>query len=264
MVFRFRQGSIPLLVSFPHSSTFLPDPIADRMTNVGQTVPDTDWFLPRLYDFLDGSGASTIEAAFSRYVIDANRPPDGENLYPGKPTPELVPTRTFAGEPIWMTGQEPDEFETGQRKRTYWQPYHDQIREELTRLRHRHGVAVLFDAHSILSRVPRLFEGQLPDINIGTAEGVSCSATLQAAIATTLEQQDVCTHVINGRFVGGYITRSFGDPERNVHTVQLELAQCRYMDEATGEWSEAMASETRPVLEQILTAIIDWTGENTS
>lgn len=260
MAFRFQQGSVPLLVSFPHSSTFIPAEIAERMTNVGQTVPDTDWFLPRLYQFLESTGASTIEAGFSRYVIDANRSPDGENLYPGQPTPELVPLQTFAGKPIWMPGQEPDPFEIGQRTRNYWQPYHDKIGEELTRIKHRHGIAVLFDAHSILSRVPRLFDGQLPDINIGTARGQSCAASLESAIGNFLKQQTVCSHIINGRFVGGYITRHFGQPDRNIHAVQLELSQLRYMNETTGEWAEDLAIETRSVLRRIIETIIEWTG----
>jgi N-formylglutamate amidohydrolase len=263
MAFRFQQGSVPLLVSFPHSSTFLPPSLAGRMTERGRAVPDTDWFLPRLYDFLPQTGASVIEAGFSRYVIDANRSPDGENLYPGMPTPQLCPTLCFDGHPVYLTGEEPDEFEIGQRIAGYWQPYHNQILEELLRIKHRHGVAVLFDAHSILSRVPRLFDGQLPDINIGTAHGASCSSALQESIEVALDRQTVCSRVVNGRFVGGYITRHYGQPDRNIHAVQLELSQSRYLNETTGEWDESRAAETAAVLRDIVNTILNWTEKLT-
>ncbi len=260
MAFSFRQGSVPLLVSFPHSNTFIPSAIADRMTRRGRAVPDTDWYLPRLYDFVDGLGASRIVAGFSRYLIDANRSPDGENLYPGQPTPELCPKSCFDGSPIYLTGEEPDEFEIGQRTTEYWRPYHDQIQEELLRIKHRHGIAILFDAHSILSRVPRLFEGQLPDINIGTAKGESCALSLENTIKSVLERQTVCSHVINGRFIGGYITRHFGQPSKNIHAVQLELSQVRYLNESTGEWNEELAVETRGIVHSIMESIITWAG----
>lgn len=232
------------------------------MTPEGRAVPDTDWFLPRLYEFIADFGVSTIAANFSRYVIDPNRSTDGENLYPGQPTPRLCPIQCFDGSPIYLPGQEPDQFEIGRRTAEYWRHYHDELNEELLRMKHQHGLAVLFDAHSILSRVPRLFDGQLPDINIGTSRGKSCDPQLQEAIRETLEQQDVCSHVINGRFVGGYITRNYGRPDQRVHAVQLELSQVRYMDEATGEWHDERAQETRPVLRQLLETIIQWIEKN--
>lgn len=264
MKIHLKQGSVPLLVSFPHSGTFLPADLAKRMTPQGTAVPDTDWFLPRLYDFLDEMGASTIQANFSRYVTDPNRATSGENLYPGQPTPRLCPLKCFDGSPIYLPGQEPDEFEIGKRTREYWQLYHDRLQEELLRLKHIHGMVVLFDAHSILSQVPRLFDGQLPDINIGTARGESCDPGLQQAIAVTLESQSTCSHVVNGRFVGGHITRHYGQPKEQVHAVQLELSQLRYMDEATGEWHDERAVETRPVLKSILETILKWTDQQSS
>ncbi len=259
-MYRFQQGCVPVLVSFPHSSTFLPEEVAAAMTDHGRAVPDTDWFLPRLYDFVPGLGVSVIEARFSRYVIDANRPPDGRNLYPGQPTPELCPLQTFAGESIWLPDHAPDPFETGRRIREYWTPYHDQIQQELDRMRHEYGKAVLFDAHSIRSRVPRLFEGLLPDINIGTANGESCSPELHDSVRRYLEGQSGFTHVINGRFVGGYITRHYGKPAKHVHAIQLELSQRRYMNEESGRWLDEEAIATTELLRGVLETIIDWTG----
>ena len=258
------RGSVPLLVSFPHSGTFVPPELANRMTPQGRAVPDTDWFLPRLYEFVGQLGASTIQANFSRYVADPNRSTDGVNLYPGQPTPRLCPIHCFDGSPIYLPGQEPDDFEIGKRTSDYWRHYHDDLQEELLRMKHEYGLAVLFDAHSILSQVPRLFEGQLPDINIGTARGESCAPELQKEIENILNAQSVCSHIINGRFVGGHITRHYGQPKNRVHAVQLELSQLRYMDEATGDWHDKRAAETTPVLQSIVQTVLNWAQQQTS
>lgn len=259
MAFRFIQGRFPVLVSFPHSSTYLPEEVRARMTERGRAVPDTDWFLPRLYAFLRAFGFSEIEALFSRYVIDPNRGTDGANLYPGRPTPRLCPVQCFDGSPIYVAGAEPDAAEIAARTAAYWQPYHDQIQQELRRMKRQHGLAVLLDLHSIRSRVPRLFEGQLPDVNVGTARGASCDPSLAAAITAALSAQSVCSHVLDGRFVGGYITRTYGRPEEHIHAVQVELSQARYLDEVTGEWHEEKARETQPMLQNLVEAVVHWT-----
>jgi N-formylglutamate deformylase len=261
--FRLTHGTLPLLVSFPHSGTDVPPPLEERMTDAGRRLPDTDWFLPRLYDFEPVRSASQIKADFSRYVIDPNRPPDGENLYPGRPTPELCPLHTFAGEPIWRPGLEPDAGEIDRRRKHFWNPWHTAIREELERLRARFGVALIFDAHSIRSRVPRLFDGRLPDINIGTANGASCDPELQQAIADTLGALPEYSSVINGRFIGGYITRHHGQPDRGIHAVQLELSQAAYMDEDAAEWDNRRADSVRPALQQLIDTLVDWARQHT-
>ena len=254
----FQQGTIPLLISFPHSGTWLPASVKEQMTDVGLRLPDTDWELPRLYEFATRFHPSTIAAEFSRYLIDPNRSTDGINLYPGKPTPQLCPTETFAGEPIYAAGEAPSDMEIDRRTREFWKPYHQKIQEELVRLRAQFGFAVLFDAHSIKSEVPRLFDGKLPDINIGTANGTSCDPSLASAIEEALNSQQSCSFVMNGRFIGGHITRAFGRPAEGIHAVQLELAQCRYMDESLNRWNENAAHAIRPILECVLEAIVRW------
>lgn len=256
--FDFYQGKLPLLVSFPHSGNWLPDKIVQTLTGAGKAVPDTDWFLPRLYDFPVVQNASQLVANFSRYLIDPNRPPDGSNLYPGQPTPLLCPLQTFSGDPIYRENQEPDESEIKRRRQEFWQRYHDQLQSETERLVGEFGVAILFDAHSIKSKVPRLFEGQLPDINIGTANSESCDTSLQADIQNFLNQQSNFSSVINGRFIGGYITRNYGHPEKGVHTVQLELSQITYMDEDEMTWDESKASLVAPVLEGFVEVLARW------
>ena len=253
----------PLLVSFPHSGTNIPQSIALTMSGVGRSVPDTDWFLPRLYDFDPVDRASQIRANFSRYVIDPNRPPDGANLYPGRPTPEICPRLTFDGREIYLPHTDVTSEEIQCRKRDYWQPYHDQLRHGLDQILARRGLAVLFDAHSIASRVPRLFEGKLPDINIGTFNSHSCTKELEAAICRCLESQNEFSFVINGRFVGGYITRSYGDPENHIHAVQLELSQATYMDETGASWDDERAARIQPCLKRVLETIDQWaTSQN--
>ncbi len=230
-IFSFTKGHIPLLVSMPHSGEKL-GPIGCCMTDDAKRLADTDWHLPKLYDFLGGMGASVLAANYSRYVIDLNRDPSGESLYPGQNVTELCPTTTFAEEPIYKRGHSPNADKVAARVTTYWQPYHDKLSHELDRLVSAHGYALLWDAHSIASRVPRFFKGRLPDFNLGTNDGKSCGAGMGEALLESLHGQDAYTGVLNGRFRGGYITRQYGNPAGGIHAVQLELSQATYMDEA--------------------------------
>lgn len=253
----FRAGEIPLLVSFPHNGSFVPEKIAGEMTDAGRSSRDSDWFLDRLYGFPELEPASWLIAEWSRYVIDLNRPADDRPLYPGQTSTGLVPDSCFDGSPIHRTAP-PTGAEVARRVREVWQPWHDRIEAELRRMLDRFGVAVLLDAHSIASEVPRLFEGRLPDFNLGTNRGGSCDPSLTAAIVGVLEGQSRFSHVVNGRFVGGYITRHYGNPQRGVHAVQMELSQATYLDESRREWDSEKAKRVQPVLRQWVAAITDW------
>jgi N-formylglutamate deformylase len=250
---RLRRGSAPLLVSMPHVGTYLPPELAGRMTEAGLAVPDTDWHVDRLYDFLDELGASVLSPTHSRYVVDLNRPPDGTNLYPGQDTTALVPTDTFAREPIYCAGQAPDEREIAERIERYWRPYHDALRGELERIRSAHGYALLWDAHSIASELPRFFSGRLPDLNFGTASGTSCAPAIESAVFEVARGVAGYSAVLNGRFKGGYITRAYGRPAERIHAIQLELAQRTYMDEPPPfAFREDLAARLRPWLRRFL------------
>jgi N-formylglutamate deformylase len=251
-LFRFREGTAPLLVSMPHPGTYVPREIAARMTEAALVLPDTDWHVDRLYDFLDSLGASVLIATHSRYVIDLNRPPDNTNLYPGQDTTGLIPIDTFAREPLYCEHQLPDEREIAARIERYWRPYHAQLQTELERLRSIHGLALLWDAHSIASEVPRFFAERLPDLNLGTAGGASCDSAIERA-AVDVARRAPYSVVLNGRFKGGYITRAYGKPIENVHAVQLELAECTYMNEPPPfEFREDLGARLRPVLRELL------------
>jgi N-formylglutamate deformylase len=257
--FRFTQGTTPLLVSMPHDGIAIPLDLAECMTAHARRTPDTDWHMARLYDFAGSLGASVLRPFYSRYVIDLNRPPDDKPLYPGASNTELCPIRCFDETPIYRRGEEPGSIEIAVRRDRYWQPYHDHVASTLAALKARHGIALLFDAHSILSEVPRFFEGKLPDLNLGTANGASCDPSLEAALTSVLADATDYTHVVNGRFTGGYITRTYGDPGNGVHAVQLEQAQCNYMNEASPyDYREDLAAGVRPVLRALLEAMLEW------
>jgi N-formylglutamate deformylase len=230
-LFRFRAGRTPLLVSMPHVGTYVPESIGARMTPAALALPDTDWHLERLYDFLDELGASVLAATHSRYVVDLNRPPDGANLYPGQDTTGLVPVDTFAREPVYREGAAPNQDEPAERVGRFWRPYHEHLAATLDALRAAHGYALLWDAHSIASEVPRFFAGRLPDFNVGTAGGTSCAPVLESAVASVATGAPGYTAALNGRFKGGYITRAYGRPAARVHAIQLELSERTYMDE---------------------------------
>lgn len=256
-IFTLESGRAPLLVSLPHDGSHIPDALAARMTPAARTAPDTDWFVSRLYAFARELGASILRPNHSRYVVDLNRPPDDVSLYPGLNTTGLCPSVRFTGEPVYLPGQEPDAAEVAARVERYWRPYHDALADELARLRARFGRALLWDGHSIRGELPFLFEGRLPDLNLGTASGTSCTPALQARLASVLASQTRYSHVINGRFKGGYITRHYGNPARGVEAIQLELAQSTYMDEGTASYLPERAERLerivlRPLLEAAL------------
>ena len=230
--FLFHAGTMPLLVSMPHAGTYVPPALAARFTPEARDVPDTDWHMERLYDFAKAMGASILVATHSRYVVDLNRPPDGASLYPGQSVTGLCPVDTFDDTPIYAAGDVPEDAEVAARRDAVWAPYHAQLRAELERIRTAHGVAVLWDAHSIRSVLPRFFEGKLPDLNLGTGDGISCDPALAQQLLAVARDAEGYTAVLNGRFKGGHITRHYGEPARNIHAVQLEMTQCSYMQEA--------------------------------
>ncbi len=255
--FRFRAGASPLIVSMPHVGTYVAPGLAARMTEPALALPDTDWHVDQLYDFLGELDASLLAATHSRYVIDLNRPPDGTNLYPGQQTTGLVPIDTFARDPIYRAHQAPDEREVAERIERYWRPYHERLQRELARVRAAHGYALLWDAHSIASEVPRFFAGQLPHLNLGTARGASCAFELEHAVANAAQRSRGYSMVLNGRFTGGYITRAYGTPASRVHAIQLELAQRTYMDEPPPYGFRAdLAAGIRPVLRALIEAFL--------
>jgi N-formylglutamate deformylase len=251
--YRFRAGHSPLLVSMPHVGTHIPAEFAADMTEAGRGVPDTDWHVDRLYDFLDELGASVLQATLSRFVIDLNRPPGGEQLYAGARNTELCPTTLFDDRPIYQPGRAPDPDAIGERRRLYWQPYHDRLSAALAAIKAQHGYALLFDAHSIRSVVPRFFEGRLWDLNVGTADGAAASPTTACAVMDVAEKSNVYTSKLNGRFKGGYITRHYGRPSERIEAVQLELSQIVYMDEDPPfRFREDLSAGVRPLLRGIL------------
>lgn len=256
--YELAHGTTPLLVSFPHVGTEIPDDIAQRMTVAALLRADTDWHLPQLYDFARELGASTLVARCSRYVIDLNRPPEDTNLYPGQDTTGLVPVDTFHKEPLYA-GATPGAADVAARRERYWRPYHETLARELDRLQREHGVAVLWDAHSIASVLPRFFAGKLPDLNLGTARGASCSNSLQAVVESALQPQRTYSWVANGRFTGGYITRRYGRPRDGIHALQMEMCQCTYMNEAAPfAFRDDLASGMRPVLRAMVEAALSW------
>jgi N-formylglutamate deformylase len=227
-----------------------------RLNEGAQSLPDTDWFVDRLYDWAPELGAGMLIARRSRYVVDLNRSPDDAALY-STPVPGLVPLQTFAGEPLYESAP-PGRFEIRRRLEAFWQPYHDALAAELTRIRHLFGYVILLDAHSIRTTVPRLFEGRLPDLNLGSFDGRSASCGLIQAVAALLAAQGKYSHVVDGRFKGGYITRHYGQPELGIHALQLEMAQAIYMQESPPRYDAVKAAPVVALLRELLSRLLEW------
>jgi len=254
-LFSVHEGSTPLLVSVPHDGRRLPELIEKRMTPAGRDIPDTDWHAARLYDFARDVGASMIVANYSRYVVDLNRPPDDAALYEGQVSTGICPGKTFAGDDLYIDANAVGAGEVEKRVHRFWLPYHQFIEKKLLALRQQFGYALLWDAHSIPGVVPRLFDGELPILNIGTNDGGSCSPAI-AGMVFGIANSSGYESVMNGRFKGGYITRHHGDPQNNVHAIQLEIAQRAYMDEESREFDAAKAEKLRDTLQSMIETYI--------
>lgn len=227
-VFETRQGTSPVILAFPHTGTDLPADIRDRLNDKGRILADTDWHIERLYAGLLPQ-ATTVRATFHRYVIDANRDPAGVSLYPGQNTTGLVPETDFDGESIWKDGEAPTEADIAHRLASFHAPYHAALAAEIERVKAIHGVAILYDCHSIRSLIPFLFEGRLPDFNIGTDMGRTCDKAIEAATFEVCAKAEGYTSILNGRFKGGWTTRHYGKPEAGVHAIQMELSQASHL-----------------------------------
>ena len=257
------HGDAPLVVSFPHTGTEIPPDVEPNLASAWRARKDADYWVDVLYDFAHSMGATTIRTAMSRTVIDVNRDPSGVSLYPGQATTALCPLDTFDGENLYRSGHEPDAAEIQRRREKYFDPYHQALREQLERLRAAQGSVVLYDAHSIRSRVSRLFDGELPLLNIGTNGGASCDPALTRAVAGICAASGM-THVTNGRFRGGWITRHYGKPDTGIHAVQMELAMRGYLQEPPSlteqTWpvplDDSIAAPLRVALRDILNACI--------
>ncbi|WP_170467813.1 N-formylglutamate deformylase [Ruegeria arenilitoris] len=256
-VFSVQRGDGPVVLGQPHGGTYVPDEIAARLNETGHGLTDTDWHINRLYKRLL-TNVTVVQSHVHRYVIDANRDPAGVSLYPGQNTTTLVPLTDFDGLPIWIDGQEPPVDEVEDRRNKYHAPYHDALREELDRVLSKHGVAVLFDCHSIRSLIPFLFNGELPVFNTGTNDGQTCAPAIEQAVQDTASHAEGFTSVLNGRFRGGWTTRHYGRPAEGIHAIQMEIAQRAYMDESPPwKWREDRAAKLRPHLRTMLTRLND-------
>ena len=248
----WQPGDSPLLISIPHDGREIPQAIAARMTEAGRAMPDTDWHVRRLYAFAAETGASVLAANYSRYVVDLNRSPSDDALYPGQVSTGLCPRQTFAGETIYADGESVDVADVQRRVATYWRPYHDRLETELARIKAEHGFALLWDAHSIRGEVPRLFEGRLPELNFGTNGGESCPDEILRPVLEAAARLRY-SWVANQRFKGGYITRRYGRPRNAVYALQLEIAQRCYMDEASLGYDETRAGELAEAIKGLMT-----------
>ncbi|MGV6802300.1 MAG: N-formylglutamate deformylase [bacterium] len=251
-----KTGQSPLILTIPHSGTYIPSALFDFFNEIGQSLTDTDWFVDELYsDILPD--ITIIKANFHRYVIDANRPPDDHNLYPGKNSTSLCPLTDFNGNALYKTGMEPGPQHRANRLDEFHKPYHDAIATQLSRLKARYEHVLLYDCHSIRSELPFLFSGKLPDLNIGTADGHSCDQRLVDSLIHQCTQHHQFSHILNGRFKGGWTTRHYGQPSQNIHAIQMELAQSTYMKEtAPAHYDPAMATPLRAVLRDILQSLL--------
>jgi len=249
----FHHRNSPILISVPHDGTLIPDNIAQNMHEFAKQTPDRDLYVSQLFSFAKDFDISLLKTNISRYVIDMNRAADNSSLYPGQPVTELCPTTSFENQDIYI--EKPNSQDIQQRTEKYWQPYHQIISDKLAVIKEQHGYAILVDAHSIKSHVARFFDGQLPDLNIGTNSGNSCSAHYSDKMEAVLKAQNNYSYVFNGRFKGGYITRNYGNPKENIHAIQIEISQINYLDESNDRFLVDKAEKLKTLLIRMVNAL---------
>lgn len=258
-IFTLHKGTTPLLVSLPHVGTVIPEALRADYTARALQVEDTDWHLEALYGFVCDMGASLLVPRYSRYVIDLNRPSENTPMYAGSNNTELCPTRHFTGDPIYRDGCAPDNDEVQSRVVRYWQPYRNALTTEMERIQQQHGHAVLLEGHSIKSVLPWLFDGTLPDLNLGTVGGASAHPALRTAVSAVFAAQSEFSHVVDGRFKGGHITRQYGQPARGWHAIQLEMCwKCYMAEDPPYRIDPARAARITPVLRALAQTMIAW------
>lgn len=254
-LYHYIPGSLPIILSIPHAGTYVPNHLLQRFSTSARQLPDTDWHLEQLYSFAKEMSIHLLIATHSRYVIDLNRSSDGQSLYPGRFTTSLCPTTLFDGQPIYQEGMEPRQEEIQNRITTYWLPYHNKLQSLIHKLKNKNRI-ILFDAHSIRSQVPSLFDGKLPSINLGTADGQSAHEELTNKVFAYCKNTNYST-VLNGRFKGGYITRHYGNPAENIDAIQLEFTQLNYMSESFPfTYDIAKAKQCQRMLSEIMALLI--------
>lgn len=255
-MFELHRGNSPVILAFPHTGTWVPDDISAKLNDEGRKLRDTDWHVHELYEGLLPE-ATTVRATFHRYCIDANRDPSGASLYPGQNTTSLIPLTDFDDQPLWLDGRALDETETAARVARFHQPYHTALEAEIARVKAVHGVAIVYDCHSIRSVCPFLFEGTLPDFSIGTDNGRTCNPLIEQEVSAICRAAVGYTSVLNGRFRGGWTTRHYGRPEQGVHAIQMELTQATHLRSEAPPFDYDMekAARLRNVLQQVLDRI---------
>ncbi len=253
------HGNSPIVLGLPHTGTHVPESVSERLNDRGRTLTDTDWHVHRLYDGLLPD-ATTVRATFHRYVIDANRDPSGKSLYPGQNTTGLIPLTDFDNNPLWREGSEPGDSDIEERLASFHAPYHAALQAELERVREMHGMVILYDCHSIRSHCPFLFEGRLPDFNIGDNNGTTCASDITAIVEKVCAGADQYTHVVNGRFKGGWTTRHYGRPTENMHAIQMELTQSSHLqsENLPFEYDDEKAERLRSHLAELLQMLESW------
>lgn len=253
------KGSSPVILGLPHTGTDLPEDIAVGLNDTGRALADTDWHIHVLYDELLPN-VTSVRTRIHRYAIDVNRDPSGVSLYPGQNTTTLCPLTDFDGHDIYRKGRAPNAAEIERRRQSYHAPYHATLGEEIARVKALHGYAILYDCHSIRSKIPFLFDGTLPDFNIGTNKGTTCAPDLEHIVNSICSEADGYSNILNGRFKGGWTTRHYGDPTNGVHAIQMELAQSTYLKSETAPWAFCTqnADRLRRHLTHILTTLDNW------
>ncbi len=261
--------TLPIVVDVPHAGEWIPEEIAEEMV-VGDRLlrRDLDLYVDRFWADAPREGAPLVASNVSRYVIDLNRAADdvspeavegGEKIYePGYYQERGVVWReTTGGTAVMDEPLTPEAFE--RRLEAIYRPYHRALTDEIERTRREFGHCILVDGHSMPStgRQGHSDPGRRrADIVPGDVDGASCARTVRWTVEQHYRDHGYSVRS-NDPYQGGWITRHYGEPARDVHAIQIEVNRDLYMDEETFEIKEAGLEKLREVCRGVLRELAD-------
>ena len=234
---------LPVILTSPHSGRQYPeDFLASSRLNALSIRRSEDSFVDELFGSAPLLGMRLLAASFPRAYCDANREaweldpemfedklPDYANVTSPRVAAGLgtIARIVSTGETIYRRKLTFAEAE--QRVAQCWRPFHAMLQSLIEAARLEFGACLVLDCHSMPRSVP---DGSAPRVNVilGDGYGTACRPNVTAFVEAALQRAGFMVGR-NEPYSGGYITRHYGEPHKDVHVLQIELARSLYMDE---------------------------------
>ena len=209
--FNLNKHELPFVISIPHSGVY----ISDRMNNKlldNVIFSSMDWYLPKLYSFLNELGFTTIINNVSRYEIDVNR--DMKNKGVGESfLKNYIYTNTTFGDKMYQ--EELSLEDINYRIKEFYIPYYQAIYSAIQEKLKYFDKVYLIDLHSFAKFLDA-------DAILGNDNGNTTSNDFIQLVEELLNNEGYKIKK-NKPYCGGYITKHYGNDIENCEALQIEL-----------------------------------------